>query len=66
MVMGSVRLQSRRRLLLVRQGLQTFRVMRTMLGPQWGPTEPLVQLRRQRLGRPGPMWAASIEIRSVP
>ena len=65
MVMGGVRPPSQRRLLLIRQGLQSLRVMRTMLGPRWGPTEPLVRLQRQRLGRPGPMWAASIGTRHV-
>ena len=63
MVMCGVRLQSQRRLLLVQQGLRTFQVMQTMLGPQRGSTETLVQLWRQRMGRPGPMLAASIGLR---
>ena len=36
MVMCGVRLQSQRRILLIRQGLQFFQVVRTMLGPQRG------------------------------
>ena len=65
MVTCGARLQSRRRLLPKWQGLRFFRVMRTMLGPRWGPTEPLAQLTRQSSGRLGPMWAAPIWVRCV-
>ena len=47
MVMGGMRLQSQRRLLPKWQGLQIFRVVRTVLGPRRGPTTPLVQLWRE-------------------
>ena len=64
-VMGGTRLQSQRRLLPKWQGLKIFQMLRTVLGPRRGPTETLVQLCRQRLGRPGPMWAALIGTRCV-
>ena len=61
MVMGGVRVQSQRLLLLIWQGRHFSQVLRTMLGPRRGPTETLVRWMRQRVGRPGPMWVASIE-----
>jgi hypothetical protein len=46
-------------------GTAIFQVLRTMLGPQRGSAETLGRWWRQRMGRPGPMWAASIETRNV-
>ena len=46
-------------------GTAIFQVLRTILGPRWGSTETLVRWWRQRMGSPGPTWAASMGIRFV-
>ena len=46
-------------------GTASFQVLRMMLGPRRGSTKTLGRMRRQSAGRPGPMWAASIETRYV-